>query len=184
MFSSLWLPRAASARACAPVDLARYAGPAYVTIAMLALYYVFLLFQTYSKLYLLSKRTPPVAGRALGLRTALGLQPYRYHDPVAAALKYGNTLDPLAILGDRMVGNTLEQLVPFLCSLWLYSLFVEEGPERAWLTGSVYICSRLLYPALFWAGSPWILLSTVPGYAVIWYQLGATLYALRAAQHS
>jgi len=106
------------------------------------------------------------------------VQPYRYHDPVTAAIKYGNTLDPLAILGDRMVGNTLEQLSPFLGSLWLYSIFV--GPERAWLTGSVYIGSRALYPALFWAGSPWILLSTVPGYAIIWYHLGATLYALQA----
>jgi len=115
-----------------------------------------------------------------GLRTALGINPYRYHDASTAAVKYGNTLDPLAILGDRMVGNTLEQLVPFLGSLWLFAIFVDS--ERTWQTGCAYLASRVAYPPLFWAGSPWILLSTVPGYAVIWYHLGAVLIALHRAE--
>lgn len=114
------------------------------------------------------------------MRTALGVNAYRYHDAATAAVKYNNTHDPLAILGDRMVGNTLEQLVPFLGSLWMYAFFVD--PEGTRLTGALYIVSRALYPPLFWAGSPWILLSTVPGYAVIAYQLGAVLFALRATE--
>lgn len=142
-------------------------------------YYCFLFFQTYSKLYLLSRRArKPDSASGGGLRTALGINPYRYHDAATAAVKYSNTHDPLAILGDRMVGNTLEQLVPFLGSLWLYALFVD--PERTRLTGAVYITARALYPPLFWAGSPWILLSTIPGYAIIAYQLVAVLCALRA----
>ena len=147
-------------------------------------YYCFLFAQTYSKLYLLSQRKTARAGAAAGggLRTALGVNPYRYHDAETAAVKYGNTHDPLAILGDRAVGNTLEQLVPFVGSLWLYALTV--GPQHTAVTGWTYVASRALYPPLFWAGSPFILLSTVPGYLVIWFHLGATLHALALGSQS
>lgn len=142
-------------------------------------YYCFLFFQTYSKLYLLSRRRAEAgAPGGGGLRTALGVHPYRYHDAATAAVKYGNTRDPLAVLGDRTVGNTLEQLVPFLGSLWLFALFVDA--ERTRLTGALYILSRAAYPFLFWRGSPYILLSTLPGYAVIAYHLCAVLLALRS----
>jgi uncharacterized MAPEG superfamily protein len=148
-------------------------------------YYFFLFCQTYSKLYLLSQRRTTVrvgAAPGGGLRTALGINPYRYHDAATAAVKYGNTHDPLAILGDRAVGNTLEQLVPFVGSLWLYALTV--GPQHTAITGWTYVASRALYPPLFWAGSPYILLATVPGYLVIWFHLGATLHALILASQS
>jgi hypothetical protein len=43
----------------------------------------------------------------------------------------------------------------------------RHGPRRATALGYVYIVSRLLYPWLFYIGHPWLQLSTVPGYLVV-----------------
>lgn len=77
------------------------------------------------------------------------------------------------------MGNTLEQLVPFLVSLWLYALTV--GPHSTRWTGCIYLVARALYPWAFWRGSPAILLSTVPGYCVVWYHLACATRVVLAA---
>lgn len=66
---------------------------------------------------------------------------------------------------ERTTGNTLEQMVPFLLSLWLNAVFVSTHGAYKW--GCVYLAFRFVYPALFFAGLPYLLLSTIPGYVVI-----------------
>lgn len=160
-----------TAQFCA--DGSKLAPPVTITVAVLLLYYIFLFFQTYSKLYLARRRK---GSEPLRLLTALGLNRYRYLDAETAKVKYGNTHDPLALLGDRCVGNTLEQLPPFLISLWMYALIVDA--DSTWRSGGVYLLARAAYPFAFSAGSPFILLSTVPGYAVIWFHLLSCLAAV------
>src|SRR5262249_49009228 len=43
----------------------------------------------------------------------------------------------------RIQANTLEQLVPFLASLWLFALFLS--PVWAALLGAVWVAGRILY---------------------------------------
>jgi uncharacterized MAPEG superfamily protein len=66
---------------------------------------------------------------------------------------------------DRSVGNMLEQAMPFLVSLWLHASFV--GPDSATNWGWYYLASRSIYPLAFYLGVPYLLLSTLPGYFVI-----------------
>ena len=70
----------------------------------------------------------------------------------------------VCFLSDRAVGNTLEQMVPFLLGLWVYAVFVS--PERAAELGWIYVGCRAFYPALFHFG-PWRVLSTTPCYIII-----------------
>ena len=78
----------------------------------------------------------------------------------------------VALIADRTVGNTLEQMGPFLCSTWIHALLVPGGAARAALLGWVYIASRVVYPICFYIGHPWLQLSTVPGYLTVFVQLG------------
>ena len=75
----------------------------------------------------------------------------------------------LRLLGDRTFLNTLEQAPPFLVSLWACGLLADV--ELAAFCGKLYIFSRCLYPVVFRKGMPWLLLSTVPCYNLIWYML-------------
>ena len=88
-------------------------------------------------------------------------------------LKYGNygssKTRTLRLLGDRTFLNTLEQAPPFLVSLWACGLLADV--EVAAFCGKGYIFFRCLYPVLFRKGMPWLLLSTVPCYNLIWYML-------------
>ena len=54
----------------------------------------------------------------------------------------------LALIADRTVGNTLEQMGPFLVSTWLHAILVPGGPVRAaasaerrrnWKVGSAHV---------------------------------------------
>ena len=96
-----------------------------------------------------------------------------YSDPQIAAIKYspnyaGRRGGKMALVMDRTVGNMLEQQPAFLVSTWLHAIIVPGGSRAAALVGFVYILSRVLYPALFWIGHPWLQISTVPGYLSIW----------------
>ena len=98
--------------------------------------------------------------------------------PTLVQLKYGaygskNNGSPrtrtLRLLGDRTFLNTLEQAPPFLVSLWACGLLADV--ELAAFCGKGYIFFRCLYPIVFRKGMPWLLLSTVPCYNLIWYML-------------
>ena len=88
-------------------------------------------------------------------------------------LKYGgygsSKTRTLRLLGDRTFLNTLEQAPPFLVSLWACGLLADV--ESAAFCGKLYIFFRCLYPVVFRKGMPWLLLSTVPCYNLIWYML-------------
>ena len=93
--------------------------------------------------------------------------------PTLMQLKYGNygssKTRTLRLLGDRTFLNTLEQAPPFLVSLWACGLLADV--ELAAFCGKCYIFFRCLYPIVFRKGMPYLLLSTVPCYNIIWYML-------------
>lgn len=116
-----------------------------VTVAFLALYFVFLVGQAFIKFYLF------FAAKAKDPKASFG------------KIKYAST-DPLARLADRTAGNMLEQSIIFLTSLWLCALF--ESPSYAARLGRLWLLFRCAYPFLFLKGV-WIQLSTIPGYILI-----------------
>lgn len=124
-----------------------YAGPAWVTLAYVALYYAFLC---------------NILRVKQGLRKQYkqrGEKFDRYHGQ-----------DPVMLAADRTQLNMLEQMPPFLILLWLHAVFVS--PQEATLLGAIYTGSRVLYPLLM--GKELgrqipmrILVVTVTGYAII-----------------
>lgn len=52
--------------------------------------------------------------------------------------------DPEMLSADRAVGNTQEQMVPFLTALWLHSIIVSV--PQATVLGFVYVGLRAIYP--------------------------------------
>lgn len=84
--------------------------------------------------------------------------------PSYVKIKYGSD-DRKSLTMNRTVGNTVEQMGPFLVSLWLHAIFVST--RSAYNYGVIYVISRSFYPLLFYMGGSWILLSTLPGYACI-----------------
>ena len=92
-------------------------------------------------------------------------------------IKYGGK-SKVVLAADRAVGNMLEQLPAAMSTLWLVSLFVDGGLGGQ--LGWAWIATRALYPVLFTRGLPWILLSTLPGYAIISFGLLRTVLAIGA----
>ena len=85
--------------------------------------------------------------------------------------RYFNT-DREMLAADRLVGNMLEHMPPFLLLLWLNALFV--GPRDASFAGGAYVVSRLVYPFMLGRrlgrGVPTrILFATLIGYGVLAY---------------
>lgn len=86
--------------------------------------------------------------------------------------------DERMLAADRAVINTQEQMVPFIVSLWLHSVFVSTASATA--CGLVYVFLRSLYPILLGARlskiqSKRVYLVTLPCYALIFYMLGSSL---------
>jgi len=87
--------------------------------------------------------------------------------------------DEGARMGERVFLNTLEQMGPFLISLWMCAAFVSC--ELATVLGSVAIVARCLMP-LLWSmgpGGAWnikVELSTQPYYICVTAMLGATFF--------
>ena len=137
-----------------------------VTAAAVCLYYVLLFAQSYCKLYLLqTSNFSPTSFSGV-----------RYGSPAVAKVKYHNNRDALAILADRSVGNLHEQAWPFLISMWMHALLVDDGRGQITLWfGVIWVLSRAVYPIFFSVGHPWLQCSTVPGYVVVWYFLVSSL---------
>lgn len=88
--------------------------------------------------------------------------------------------DPEMLAADRAVANTLEQMGPFLVSLWLYSIFVSPT-DATWL-GAAYVLLRGLYPLLLGTRlskvqSKRVAFVTFPCYAIVFTMLGGTAWA-------
>jgi uncharacterized MAPEG superfamily protein len=143
------------------LDIVRFRAVLHVNIAFVVLYYCFLYIQAGTKfvLYFAAKEKDPKAS--------------------LSKIKYGST-DRLALTSDRTVGNLMEQSIPFLLGLWLCA--VVESPDYAATIGWYWLISRAMYPFVFYYGIPYLLLSTLPGYAFItmlfWPVVTKTLFTV------
>jgi len=128
-----------------------------VTVASMLLYYIFLFVQTSTAFFTNTKAKEAAAARG-------------DKAPSFRSIKYSNATNSGAVLrADRTVGNYLEQLPPFLVSLWLYAFYVSApGAESV---GYAWLAARALYPFVFSKGVPYLFLSTFPAYGFIWYML-------------
>lgn len=116
------------------------------TAGFLALYYAFLYAQATTKFYMYFKE------KAKNPKASL------------TKIRYAST-DLLALTVDRTSGNMVEQAIPFLVSLWLHALFVS--PTGAATLGWLWLLFRSIYPFVFYKRGAWLLLSTIPGYVLI-----------------
>jgi hypothetical protein len=127
--------------------VSKYQGPLRVTICYISLYYIFIIIQVSLKYYAY-------------------FQEKSKNDKIKLAdVKYNTIRNPLVLTGDRSVGNTLEQAIPFLVSLWLHAIFVDT--EYATYVGSIYVLTRSFYPVVFRLGAPFLFFSTIPNYICI-----------------
>lgn len=98
--------------------------------------------------------------------------------PSLMALKNGYE-NKAVLAANRCAGNLLEQLVPFLVSMYAYATYVNA--QEAARIGWAWFAFRSLYlPA--YHRFPWIFASTVPAYACVWYMMGRTVYVVATTQ--
>ena len=88
--------------------------------------------------------------------------------------------DPEMLAADRAVINTQEQMVPFLVALWMHAVFVSTF--SATLCGGAYVVIRAAYPLLLGKRvskiqTKRVYFATLPGYLIIFYLLGSTLFS-------
>ena len=135
-----------------------YAGPIFVTAAYFAVwYYLLLVYQRGTKYRLKA----------------------RYQDAGQEFDRYFGQ-DPEMLAVDRAVGNTLEQMVPFLAALWMFAIFVS--PQQAGWYGGVYVGLRAIYPLLLGRRisklqSKRVAFVTVPAYLIIFAMIGRSVAA-------
>ena len=97
----------------------------------------------------------------LVLYNAMGVQVY-------LKILYGNRRPEAKHIGDRMLGNTLEQAPAFLSLLWLHTAYVDT--REAVVLGTVYVVFRLLYQLAYGLYGTFTVLNEVctsPCYAVL-----------------
>lgn len=139
-------------------DPTAFQGPLVVTVAYILLWYSFL----------------------------FGLQTRTKYRLKAAYEKEGKVFDryfgqdPEMLAVDRTVANTHEQMVPFLVSLWLFSIF--SSPTHATWLGAAYVSLRGVYPLLLGkrlsnVQSKRVALVTFPCYAIVFTMLGGAAWA-------
>ena len=140
-------------------DFRAFEGPIKVTLAYMAMYYGFIIGQVVVTYYLFfaAKKDKDKKVKIVDIR-------------------YNNT-DPLKLTVDRSVGNTLEQMVPFLAGLWICAVFVS--PSEAERLGWIYVISRSFYPFLFYLGGNWRLGATLPNYYAVFNLWKSVFLALR-----
>ena len=141
------------------MDPTAYSGPVVVTAGYFCLWY-----------YLLLGLQRGTKYRLLDEYAARGEEFDRY---------FGQDRHMLAV--DRAVINTQEQMVPFLVSLWLHAVFVSS--MHATVLGALYVALRALYPTLLGKNlgktqSKRVFFATGPSYAIVFYLLGSTVYAV------
>lgn len=142
-------------------QLKLYAPVIKATGAYACLYFTFAGFQSMSKFYLFFSQKK--------------LKDNTSEQKSIKEIKYASK-EGLGLLSDRTFLNMVEQAPLFLTALWMHAVFV--CPKSAAKAAYYYIGFRSIYPFCFCKGSttPWILISTVPNYATIWYLLGTTCF--------
>lgn len=141
-------------------DPSQLAGPAWVTLACVLVYYGFMVGVARTKT------------RLMGVYKERGEKFDRY---------FGEDREMLA--ADRTQLNMLEHMPVFLVLLWMHAVF--GSPTEATWAGAVYVASRAAYPFVLGnrlgRGIPTrILLVTVTGYLVILFFVVRIVMALLA----
>lgn len=80
-------------------------------------------------------------------------------------------------IAGRSVGNTLEQALPFLVTLWIHALFVN--PKTSVVLGAMYVVFRYLYTiffGMFGTFNTTIEISTQQNYNFVIYCMVASFY--------
>ena len=137
--------------------LAQLRGPLVVTVAYFLLWYSLLLRQTRTKYRLKA----------------------RYQKEGKVFDRYFGRDDEM-LAADRAVANTLEQMGPFLVSLWLFAIFAS--PAHATWLGAIYLVLRSAYPVLLGkrvsnVQSRRVAIATLPSYAIVFAMLGGAAWA-------
>lgn len=140
------------------LDPTRFQGPLGVTLAYFLLWYSFLF--------------------GLQSRTKYRLKARYAKEGKVFDRYFGQDPEMLAV--DRAVANTHEQMVPFLVSLWLFSIFVS--PAHATWLGAAYVALRAAYPVLLGkqvsnVQSKRVAFVTFPCYAIVFTMLGGAAWA-------
>lgn len=92
--------------------------------------------------------------------------------------------DPEMLAADRAVANTLEQMGPFLTTLWLHAVLVS--PRSATALGLAYVVIRAIYPFLLGRSvsktqSKRVIFATGPAYLIILTLGGSTVWTVFTA---
>jgi hypothetical protein len=142
------------------MDWNSFAGPIWVSITTIALYYGFLIRLMLVKIRLFR------AHRAAGTRFD----------------RYGSN-DPTLRAADRTQLNMLEHMPSFFVALWLHAWVVS--PDSAALIGGVWVAVRAVYPLALGRDLKGdiprrLLIFTFIGYAALWSLLGSVAFKLLA----
>ena len=136
-----------------------YAGPLLVTVAYVVFWYCLL----------------------IGVQRKTKYRLHREYAARGAVFDRYFGQDPHMLAADRAVLNTHEQMVPFLAALWMCALFVS--PRVATVLGTAYIALRSFYPRLLGTRlanmqPKRVYFVTLPCYGIVFYMLGATVWAV------
>ena len=142
-------------------DLTPFHGPLVVTVAYFLLWYALLF--------------------GLQTRTKYRLKASYAKDGKVFDRYFGQ--DPEMLAADRAVTNTLEQMGPFLASLWLFAVFAS--PTYATWLGAAYVVLRGIYPLLLGTRvskvqSKRVAFVTFPCYAIVFTMFGGAVWAALA----
>ena len=137
-------------------DVAALRGPITVTVLYFALWYTLL----------------------FGLQTRTKYRLRREYAARGQVFDRYRSFDPEMLKGDRAVQNTHEQMVPFLVSMWMYTVFVS--PEVAAALGAAYVALRAVYPFLLGPRIEQlqprrVAFVTFPCYGIIAWMLGGSV---------
>ncbi len=132
-----------------PLAIAHYAGPLWISIAYLLLYYALV-----------------INVRRVKVKLA------RAHEGRPEVFDRYESKDPQMLAADRVMLNTLEHMPPFLTMLWLSAVFI--GTPDVTVAGTVYVAARGVYPFLVGPRlsrkvPKRVLLATYTGYGVLTY---------------
>eukprot|EP00164_Ancoracysta_twista_P008611 GFYU01012506.1.p1 GENE.GFYU01012506.1~~GFYU01012506.1.p1 ORF type:complete len:182 (+),score=38.00 GFYU01012506.1:116-661(+) len=85
------------------------------------------------------------------------------------AVKYGPASyeDKRVVAGNRVLGNAMEQTIPFLSGMWLVAVVVSDSHAAA--CGWVYLAIRAVYPLFYVTNPNLVVLSTCPNYIIVCY---------------
>ena len=119
---------------------------------------------------------PAVPGKIPGVVLVTLLWTWNIYQIVGAQvlvnMGQGSRLNPAAKhVSERIMGNTLEQALPFLTTTWMYALYIDDA--RAMSLGLTYVAYRALYPIVYAKFGHFTIgceFCTQPAYCCVMYQ--------------